>query len=115
MTNRNNNKGGTGDFGFFSSNEPAAKKIKGLDNGVLNRYGSTNPADGSSLGERANLNFPSMVAGGDNPSGFRSFTPNGVQTQEENGDRNSDYRWSESDLGNRWGKNKPWGGDMSGN
>jgi hypothetical protein len=43
------------------------------------------------------------------------MTPNGVQTQSEDGDRNSDYKWCESADGQRFGRNKPWKGDMSGN
>ena len=115
MANRNNNKGGSGDFGSLAPSEKSDARIKGLDNGVLSRRGSTDPAQGSSYGERANLNFPGMLAKGENPNGFRSMTPNGVQTQSSDGDKNSDYKWGESALGNRWGKNRNWDGDMSGN
>lgn len=115
MANRNNNKGGSGDFSFVSPSEPSQSKIKGLDNGVLNRRGSTDPSDGSSYGERANINFPGLVARGENPAGFQSFTPNGVQTQNATGDRNSDYKWGEGAGGKRWSKNRDFDGDLSGN
>jgi len=83
--------------------------------GVLNRRGSTDPAQGDSYGERSNLNFAGMVAKGNNPNGFRSITPNGVQTQSEDGDYNSNYRWGNGTDGQRWNQNRNFKGDMSGN
>lgn len=117
MTNKNNTKGGSGDFGFLSGNEPSQKTIKGLDNGVLNRKGSTDPSDGYNYGSRSNINFAGLVAKGENgsSSGFQAFTPNGVQTQSNNGDRNSDYKWGDGAGGKRWSKNRDWEGDTSGN
>lgn len=115
MANRNNFKGGSGDAGFLSSGKKSSSKIKGLDNGVLNRSGSTDPAAGSSYGERSNFNFASCLARGENPTGFTSYTPNGVQKQSRDGDKNSNFRLAESGDGSRWGGGKGFDGDMSGN
>jgi hypothetical protein len=117
MANRNNFHGGTGDFGYLSPSEPSQPKIKGLDNGVIkdNRRGSTDPSVSSSYGERANLDFPRMLARGENATGFSAITPNGVQKQSEGEDFNSNYRWGKGTDGQRWGKNRNYRGDMSGN
>lgn len=118
MSNRNNAKGGSGDFGFLSPSEPSQKSIRGLDNGVLKRYGSTDVTEGYNLGNRSNINFPSLVARGENASSsqFCAVTPNGVQTQSNTGDRNSNYRWGDiGNSGNRWNKNRDFDGDLSGN
>lgn len=116
MPKKNNIKQGSGSLVVgFTQYQPEDRPIKGLDNGVLARYGSTDPASGSSYGERSNLNFPGAVAFGENPTGFSSITPNGVQKQSDRHDCNSNYRWSDGTSGNRWNKNRPWDGDLSGN
>lgn len=117
MSNRNNSKGGSGDTGFVSPSEKNQSKIKGLDNGILNRRGDVDPCRGANYGTRANLDFPSMVARGENASNsqFSSVTPNGVQKQGTGEDRNSNYRWGDGNSGNRWNKNRDFDGDMSGN
>jgi hypothetical protein len=119
MSNRNNAKGGSGDFGYLSPSERDSKPIKGLDNGVLKRYGSTDPAAGANYGTRANINFPGLVARGANSSreGFSAITPNGVQKQGSGCDYNSNYRWGDNSgtEGERWNKNRDFDGDLSGN
>ena len=119
MSNRNQNKGGSGDVAYDPYGQQTQKPIKGLDNGVLKRYGSTDPADGANYGTRANISFPGILARGENPGGFRSITPNGVQEQSDNNDYNSqsNYKWGGQTAsgGPRWGNSKGYKGDMSGN
>jgi len=115
MANRNNNKGGSGDFSPIFPGERPAQKIKGLDNGVLERFGSTDPTVGYNIGKRSNINFPGLVARGANETGFSSVTPNGVQKQNNTSDHNSDYRWGDGTSGQRWNRNKNFDGDLSGN
>ncbi len=99
-------------FVGFEPSDLKQKKIKGLDNGVIEHASGVDPSNNPKDGK---LHFPSMVAGGDNPNGFTAQGAFGTARDEREG-ANSGWNWGQDADGSRWNgtPGEKWKGNRTG-